>query len=127
MHTSGFALILERRPSECYVHYNNTDKRMDEWVPESSVRPVGPDDRPEPETSSSRKRKRASVAPEASGSRGASEDRSSVLRDGSVATPGESGGVTVTEEEYDIEHHKQITAKRNFDKVIFGKWQIKTW
>ncbi|KAI0683752.1 acyl-CoA N-acyltransferase [Cytidiella melzeri] len=35
--------------------------------------------------------------------------------------------VKLSEEEYDIEHHKQITAKRNFDKVNFGKWQIKTW
>ncbi|KZV77544.1 acyl-CoA N-acyltransferase [Peniophora sp. CONT] len=33
----------------------------------------------------------------------------------------------MTEEEYDIQHHKQITAKRNFDKVNFGQWQIKTW
>ncbi|THH27487.1 hypothetical protein EUX98_g6706 [Antrodiella citrinella] len=123
-----FALVLEKRPSECYVHYHNTDKRMDEWVPESVVRVAGPDERPEAEPSSSRKRKRASVDPEMGGSRGVSEDRSSVLRDGSAATPGESGaGTTITEEEYDIEHHKLITAKRNFDKVAFGKWQIKTW
>ena len=33
----------------------------------------------------------------------------------------------MTEEEYDIQQHKQITAKRNFDKVNFGQWQIKTW
>jgi hypothetical protein len=33
----------------------------------------------------------------------------------------------MTEEEFDIEHHKQITARRNFDKVNFGQWQIKTW
>ncbi|KAI0321443.1 acyl-CoA N-acyltransferase [Amylostereum chailletii] len=33
----------------------------------------------------------------------------------------------MTEEEYDIQHHKQITAKRNFDTVVFGEWQIKTW
>ena len=122
----GFALVLEKRPSEYYVHYHNTDKRLDEWVPEDSVRPAGADERPDPDLSSTRKRKRGSVDPEAGGSRGVSEDRSSVMRDGSAATPGESG-ITITEEEYDIEHHKQITAKRNFDKVIFGKWQIKTW
>ncbi|TCD71419.1 hypothetical protein EIP91_010125 [Steccherinum ochraceum] len=126
--TERLALVLERRPSECYVHYHNTDKRLDEWVPESSVRVAGPDEHPEPEPLSTRKRKRGSVDPEVGGSRGASEDRSSVLRDGSAATPGESsGGAVITEEEYDIEHHKQITAKRNFDKVNFGKWQIKTW
>jgi len=33
----------------------------------------------------------------------------------------------MTEEELDIQQHKQITAQRNFDKVNFGKWQIKTW
>ena len=33
----------------------------------------------------------------------------------------------MTEEEFDIQHHKQITARRNFDKVNFGHWQIKTW
>ncbi|EKM60584.1 uncharacterized protein PHACADRAFT_82828 [Phanerochaete carnosa HHB-10118-sp] len=33
----------------------------------------------------------------------------------------------MSEEEYDLEHHKQITARRNFDKVIFGKWSIRTW
>ncbi|EMD41397.1 hypothetical protein CERSUDRAFT_42122 [Gelatoporia subvermispora B] len=36
-------------------------------------------------------------------------------------------GAHITEEEYDIQHHKQITAKRNFDRVTFGRWQIKTW
>ncbi|KAH8101494.1 acyl-CoA N-acyltransferase [Cristinia sonorae] len=125
-----FAYVLERRPSECYVHYHNTDKRLDEWVPESAVRPAGPDERPEVDSSAGKKRKRGSVVPEPGVSRGGSEDRASVMRDESAATPGESsvgGAVTITEEEYDIQHHKQITAKRNFDKVIFGKWQIKTW
>ncbi|KAG6819788.1 hypothetical protein H0H93_008639, partial [Arthromyces matolae] len=35
--------------------------------------------------------------------------------------------ITMTEEEYDIEHHKQITAQRNFEYVYFGEWQVKTW
>lgn len=35
--------------------------------------------------------------------------------------------VVMTEEDYDIQHHKQITAQRNFDMVNFGDWQIKTW
>ncbi|KIK04139.1 hypothetical protein K443DRAFT_93701 [Laccaria amethystina LaAM-08-1] len=33
----------------------------------------------------------------------------------------------MTEEDYDIQHHKQITAQRNFDFVNFGEYQIKTW
>ncbi|KAG6331645.1 hypothetical protein ID866_7446, partial [Astraeus odoratus] len=42
--------------------------------------------------------------------------------DGRAASP-----PPMTEEELDIQHHKQITAQRNFDKVNFGRWQIKTW
>jgi hypothetical protein len=35
---------------------------------------------------------------------------------------------TSPEGDYDIQHHRrQITAQRNFDKVNFGRWQIKTW
>ncbi|KAI0034324.1 acyl-CoA N-acyltransferase, partial [Vararia minispora EC-137] len=33
----------------------------------------------------------------------------------------------LTEEEFDIQHHKQITSRRNFGKVNFGQWQMKTW
>ena len=35
--------------------------------------------------------------------------------------------VELTEEDIDIREHRKITAKRNFDKVNFGRWQIKTW
>lgn len=35
--------------------------------------------------------------------------------------------MVMTEEEYDVHHHKQITANRNFDYVYFGEWQVKTW
>ena len=47
--------------------------------------------------------------------------------DGAGAGPANGGDVPMTEEELDIEQHKQITSQRNFDKVNFGKWQIKTW
>lgn len=33
----------------------------------------------------------------------------------------------MTEEDFDVENYKQMTAQRNFDKVNFGQWQIKTW
>ena len=121
------AFILERRPDEVYVHYAHADKRLDEWVAESDVRldpssPSSPeasvpdapaeesDDRTDP-AHMNKKRKR-SVSVEA-------------IEAGESASTG--GMVKMSEEEYDIEHHKQITAKRNFDKVIFGRWQIKTW
>jgi histone acetyltransferase MYST1 len=35
--------------------------------------------------------------------------------------------VPLTEEELDLQQHKQITAQRNFETVHFGNWQIKTW
>lgn len=74
----------------------------------------------------SRKRKRVP----ADGSLGEAGRRSPAghLDAGSTTAPGEFGLPNgITEEEYDIQHHKQITAKRNFDKVNFGRWQIKTW
>lgn len=109
--------MLERKPGQVYVHYVNSDKRLDEWVPESSVR-VADGQELEHEQDSSRKRRRISM--EASSSRGASLDYEMSIMEG-------VGGTVITEEEYDIQHHKQITAKRNFDKVNFGRWQIKTW
>ncbi|KAH0590063.1 hypothetical protein H2248_000239 [Termitomyces sp. 'cryptogamus'] len=41
-----------------------------------------------------------------------------------TSTPRE---MVMTEEEYDIHQHKQITANRNFEYVYFGEWQVKTW
>lgn len=52
--------------------------------------------------------------------------------DGAVAI-GLGGEVLVTErerlgeEEYDLRHHRRITARRNFDKVNFGDYQMRTW
>ena len=110
------AFVLERRPDEVYVHYANTDKRLDEWVPERLVRLTDtkfPIQGSTPHTNgSSGKRKRSASVSELAEEEG----------DGTAAKE-----VKISEEEYDIEHHKQITAKRNFDKVNFGRWQMKTW
>lgn len=35
--------------------------------------------------------------------------------------------ITMAEERDDVQQHKQITPKGNFDMVNFGRWQIKTW
>ncbi|PCH33078.1 acyl-CoA N-acyltransferase [Wolfiporia cocos MD-104 SS10] len=69
-----------------------------------------------------RKRKRGSADGEnsAAASVGPSPGPSHAPAEGAAPQP-------ITEEEYDIQHHKQITARRNFDKVVFGQWQIKTW
>ncbi|KAI9065573.1 acyl-CoA N-acyltransferase, partial [Trametes sanguinea] len=123
------ALVLERQGDDVYVHYVNTDKRMDEWVSQRDVKPAGTH---EAEAASNgiagRKRKRESLEGEPSkllnGSPSPSETKP---QHAGSAQPEDSGAAVITEEEYDIQHHKQITAKRNFDKVIFGRWQIKTW
>ncbi|KAK7052391.1 histone acetyltransferase [Favolaschia claudopus] len=108
------AQIISRAPGQLYVHYVNQDKRMDEWIPEDEFMPSATDVGP------SRKRKRSQ--------QGESDDEESML-DGDLL--GEENGVertmVVTEEDYDFEHHKQITAQRNFDKVQFGDWLIRTW
>lgn len=92
--------ILQRRPDgQVYVHYDGFDKRLDEWIPGTSLKPAN---------ESVRKRRRGTPSP----------------------TPTESEtqpDLLMTEEEFDIKHHKQITAQRNFDKVNFGQWRIKTW
>jgi len=73
--------------------------------------------------------------PDASGSKGmsvfageggASVSEAVVGGDGMGARNGTTE-VLMTEEDYDIQHHKQITAQRNFDRVHFGGWQVKTW
>ncbi|KDQ52996.1 hypothetical protein JAAARDRAFT_197783 [Jaapia argillacea MUCL 33604] len=140
------AHVLQRQSGEVYVHYQGSDKRLDEWVNESQVRladeshlhrhsevaVAGSSGNQTP----NRKRKRGTTSP---------------IRDLSVHSNGGPSGVVgpgsdqegegmvidqdaatqptprITEEEFDIQHHKQITAKRNFEHVIFGHWKIKTW
>ncbi|KAI0717529.1 acyl-CoA N-acyltransferase [Cerioporus squamosus] len=128
------AHILEHHNEEVYVHYVNTDKRLDEWVAERDVRLAGGYEAEVAANGHSngvtRKRKRGSTDGE-SPRRGSPARANGDAASGSAQPedPDASMGnaSVVTEEEYDIEHHKQITAKRNFDKVIFGRWQIRTW
>ncbi|KAJ7678282.1 acyl-CoA N-acyltransferase [Mycena polygramma] len=105
------AQILGRRDGQVYVHYVNRDKRMDEWIPEVDFMLSATD------SSQSRKRKRTSQ----DGSDDGSTPELSAEENGVERT------MVVSEEDYDFEHHKQINAQRNFDKVHFGDWQIRTW
>jgi RNA binding activity-knot of a chromodomain len=108
------------------VHYLNTDKRLDEWISEELVRSASEHEAENamaPPTTP-RKRKRGSESlPLASDS----EHHAVAVSD----TGGEQESATqlreLTEEEYDIQQHRKLFAKRNFDKVIFGHWQIRTW
>ncbi|KAJ8497123.1 hypothetical protein ONZ51_g655 [Trametes cubensis] len=123
------AHVLERQGDDLYVHYVNADKRLDEWVSERDVRPntdTHEDGVVSNGNGTSRKRKRGSTEGEGEGNsrRTGSPGRLDTQPPLKVE---DLGPAAITEEEYDIQHHKQITAKRNFDKVIFGRWQIKTW
>ena len=98
---------------------------MDEWVPEDSCRrdDNGPQ-LPQAEfTNRKRKRKRDvnySLEPSALHGfalRGCGEDKGSPM-------PTE---IVMTEEDFDLQHHQQLRAQRNFDVVIFDVWKIKPW
>ncbi|KAF9556339.1 acyl-CoA N-acyltransferase [Agrocybe pediades] len=107
------ATILTRRGGDAYVHYLDTDKRMDEWVPQSACTLV--------EFSGKRPGEGSS-----SNAAGADTDHSMPYEDypESSRTPQE---VVLTEEEFDLRHHQQLHSQKNFDIVIFDTWKIKPW
>jgi len=99
---------------------------MDEWVSEDACM----EEQLEPTLprQGGRKRKRGrqaeSPSPGTSSSTGGQDGPAIPLENGINEEPKE---IVMTEEDYDIQHHKQITAQRNFDFVNFGDYQIKTW
>jgi histone acetyltransferase MYST1 len=99
---------------------------MDEWVSEDACM----EEQLEPTQlrQGGRKRKRGrqaeSPSPGTSSSTGGRDGSTKPLENGVNEEPKE---IVMTEEDYDIQHHKQITAQRNFDFVNFGEYQIKTW
>lgn len=126
MFVTGFVHVLQHRTSDghVYVHYEGSDKRLDEWISGSELRRVDPD---AALSLGTRKRKREeSTSPRGSPttSTRASSLEKTPLPDVQPAMTPQS---TVTEEDFDVEHFKQLTAQRNFDMVNFGQWQIKTW
>ena len=125
-----------------YVHYLNTDKRLDEWVSEELIRPAteheaGPTTMgPSSSTTNgiqTRKRKRGSDTTQPSSAARRVSNAANAQPDAPAeeATNGAGTQPTqlreLTEEEYDIQQHRKLFSKRNFDKVVFGQWQIKTW
>jgi histone acetyltransferase MYST1 len=108
----GKAHVLDRRPGEVFVHYVGTDKRLDEWVSADNIRattPLRDSISPGHETSlprrvngtSTRKRRRSASPPKAHDARETTQPP--------AALP------------------TMASTRRNFDKVNFGTWQIKTW
>ena len=97
------------------MHYVDMDKRMDEWVNEAActIREPAVESPPKKRRPG---RPRAQAAPEPA-------------PPAAVPPPPPSGGteVVMTEEDFDLRHHKQLTAQRNFDMVMFDSWKIKPW
>lgn len=120
--------ILQRREGEVYVHYVNTDKRLDEWISDTALKPRE-EEQAEPSSglhaANGRKRKRNGPNNTSTSSPTRHRSVDVGIEDGDLVPTQDE--VIMTEEDYDIQHHKQITAQRNFDKVNFGHWQIKTW
>lgn len=125
-----FVQVLQHRSSDghAYVHYEGSDKRMDEWIPGSELRRVEPDSDALPSGTNNGKRKReesTSRLGSPANSTRASSLETTILPDAQIAAAESQD--TMTEEDFDVENYKQITAQRNFDTVNFGQWQIKTW
>ncbi|KAG9013238.1 hypothetical protein FRB90_006108 [Tulasnella sp. 427] len=143
---AGDAIILERAGGEAYVHYINTDKRLDEWIPEDCIHKVPKAETDEspvaqngshPEgTKSVIGKRRRSQSPPGSSSRpprspnGVPGSRTSAAPRSTSPPPQKSHDHLQSTKEQDLEavmEHRRITAKRNFDTVIFGTWEMKTW
>jgi histone acetyltransferase MYST1 len=125
---SEHAYVLDRRGDEAYVHYLNTDKRMDEWIPEGNLRPASTESNLPNGTSAETTTRRTAGTKRKRGHQSVSPSPEDDTEDGHSAGPvQEEATITISEEDYDFEQHKRITAQRNFDKVHFGEWQIKTW
>jgi hypothetical protein len=106
------------------------DKRMDEWVPVENCHLIA-NEEPPPRNLKRKGRKTKRAATEAPATTQVVSP-AFTTRGASVAMSGMNGSaasqeIVMTEEDFDIQHHKQITAHRNFDRVYFGDWQIKTW
>ena len=124
-----FVHVLQHRPSDGhpYVRYEGSDKRLDQWIPGPELRRVEPPSDALPSGANNGKRKRETstsrpVSP--TNSTRASSFGATRLPDAKTITALQD---TMTEDDFDVQHYKQNAAQRNFDKVNFGRWQIKTW
>jgi len=110
----GRAHVLDRRAGEVFVHYLDTDKRLDEWVSADTVRATTPprdSTSPGHDASPSRRMNGMNTRKR---QRSLSPAKSHDLDAGDTTQPPAALPTTAS-------------ARRNFDKVNFGPWQIKTW
>ena len=106
------AHVIQKRDGEYYVHYLDTDKRMDEWVSEDACRLER--DVSEPPTKRRRRGQRSSTP--------ATTNLDKEEEEG----PGPKE-VVMTEEEYDYQQHQEARQKKNFESIIFHDYKLKPW
>ncbi|KAG8899822.1 hypothetical protein FRB99_006437 [Tulasnella sp. 403] len=117
-------VILDRRGEEAYIHYVNTDKRLDEWVPANTIQLVSA---PTPPASSAGIKRKRSHSVDDSADQSTALDNSARSSTSPPRAPMDHLAESKEQDQEAVNEHQRITAKRNFEKVIFGAWQIKTW
>ncbi|KAK7041839.1 hypothetical protein VNI00_009128 [Paramarasmius palmivorus] len=129
--------ILKEDGERVYVNYINLEKRLDEWVPLGALIPI-PAPTPNQDASSSSTQDPSNSQNSTATNQAGSKKRKRTPSTSAPSTPTPvpeslpnpqpTQEIEMTEEDYDIQHHqKQIGAVRNFDRVHFGKWNIRTW
>jgi histone acetyltransferase MYST1 len=121
------ARVIERGRGQLYVHFLNTDKRLDDWVQESETRALEEGDQvelePEPPQRGHKRKRSDSPSNKPTTDSAPQRDISNGVH---IEDPFITGGGDSSEEE-DVAEHQLLTRRRNFDMVNFGQWQMKTW
>jgi histone acetyltransferase MYST1 len=112
---------VKHREEDVFVHYVGLDRRMTEWIPRTECIPIPVQKkrgRPKKRAMTEAPTETQITMPVAS-SRGRS-----VVPQMANGKPGVKE-IVMTEEEYDLLQHK--LPDKNFEKVYFGNWEVKTW
>ncbi|KEP49487.1 putative myst histone acetyltransferase [Rhizoctonia solani 123E] len=128
------ATIIQQRGSEYYVHYEGRDKRLDEWVPTSAVRldndstgQANETDLDSQDGSRAKKRNRT-TGPSLAHSDGTPATTQDDEVNSPATLPSTLGPSIHTRDQTEAaQQHIALTAQRNFDRVNFDQWHIKTW
>ncbi|CAE6444086.1 unnamed protein product [Rhizoctonia solani] len=123
-----------KRGLEYYVHYEGRDKRLDEWVPTSAVRLDGDSANQTHEVDldnqagSRAKKRNRTTGPSLAPSDGTPAPAPDDEINSPATIPSTLGPSLRTRDQTEAaQHHITLTAQRNFDRVCFGQWSIKTW
>ncbi|KAF8339782.1 acyl-CoA N-acyltransferase [Cantharellus anzutake] len=115
------AEVIERKNNKAYVHYTNSDKRLDEWVDIEALHLLQAENGAETREGRSSRATRAQKRKLEEALDSASE---------SALTPGshiDSDTLFHDDEERSILEQQRKTYRRNYPQVVFGYWKIKTW